>query len=106
MNDLTKLPAQLMADAKEEVDIDEHNRLWSSGVNYAAHVFSNALPVWIEISDNMEKLPNNFIAYFDNGTVDMYNLKDGHNLDYALIHSGMTHWRKLCDLDFPPGRTP
>ena len=44
MKDLTKLASRLRSEAKEEVEIDEHNRLWSSGVNYAAHQLENTLP--------------------------------------------------------------
>ena len=61
-----------------------------------------ALPKWTRITDDMSKLPNEFIAYFEDGKVDMYQLKPGHRLDYSLIHAGMTHWRPLCDLDYPP----
>ena len=98
MSDITKLPDKWRGNA---------GFMPVQGAIYkCADALEAALPKWTKIIDDMSKLPNEFIAYFEDGKVDMYQLKPGHRLDYSLIHAGMTHWRPLCDLDYPPEQKP
>ena len=63
-----------------------------------------ALPKWTEITEdrNTHILPNKFVMSFKDGTVEMYNLEDGHNIDSGLVLAGASHWRPMCSIDFPP----
>ena len=105
MTDITKLSARLRADAKEEVEIDERNRLWSSGVNYAAHQLANALPIWTEIEwigkyvDPSTLPPEDMTCMWVEKETGFNDVSEMWQL---ANRTNYTHWRPLCDLDYPP----
>ena len=97
---ITKLADKWRKEAKNHIEEDEANRMYSAALNQAATDLWADLPTWTRITDDPDTWPEMAQEVIWTGKLTSRpNISTffGFDADWYRIY-----WRPLCDLDYPP----